>query len=269
VLWERATGKQRLTLAGAASEVALSPDGRWLVTGGDDQVVRVWDLATEKVYKELAGHEGAVERLAFSADGKVLVSGGAEGTALVWDFAALTADAKGKPAKLAEGELDGLWNDLGDEDAEKAYRAVRKLAVAPEQAAALVKGRLKRAAPAVGGDRVAKLVADLDSDDFATREKATKDLMALGKEAEEALVKLLEKPPSVEAKTRAQRILDGIRGGGSSPAALRLGRAVEVLELAAAPETRKLLEEYAGSDQEVALAREAKAALERLARLGK
>jgi hypothetical protein len=46
---------------------------------------------------------------------------------------------------------------------------------------------------------------------------------------------------------------------------VRLTRAIEVLELAA-PETRKLLEEDAGSEKDAALAREAKAALERLDR---
>jgi WD40 repeat protein len=36
--------------------VAISPDGKTLASGGTDKVVRLWDLATGKVRRELTGH---------------------------------------------------------------------------------------------------------------------------------------------------------------------------------------------------------------------
>ena len=43
------------------------PDGRWLASGGDDWRVRLWETATRKEVRQLAGHTGAVmERSLFS-----------------------------------------------------------------------------------------------------------------------------------------------------------------------------------------------------------
>jgi WD40 repeat protein len=40
--------------------VAVSSDGRLLASGGADNMVRVWDLATNKVIKNFSGHTGPV-----------------------------------------------------------------------------------------------------------------------------------------------------------------------------------------------------------------
>ncbi len=76
--------------------VAWSPDGRHLVTGGDDGLVRTWripDLAPEHTF---AGHTGDVERVAFLTD-DTIVSLSTDKSVRLWSH------ARGTPI----GELEG------------------------------------------------------------------------------------------------------------------------------------------------------------------
>ncbi|KAJ3520752.1 hypothetical protein NMY22_g12609 [Coprinellus aureogranulatus] len=73
--------------------MCFSPCGRWLATGADDRVVRVWDIARQKVAKVLDGHQAEVYALQFSLDGKVLVSGSGDKTVRVWDVSAFSSSS--------------------------------------------------------------------------------------------------------------------------------------------------------------------------------
>lgn len=66
--------------------LALSSDGRTLVTGSADKTVRVWDVEAREMRRELTEpHEGAVLTVAISHDGRSIASGGVGGTLLIWD----------------------------------------------------------------------------------------------------------------------------------------------------------------------------------------
>ena len=54
--------------------VAISPDGKRIVSGSADQTVKVWDAATGQEALSLKGHTDGVSSVAFSPDGKRIVS---------------------------------------------------------------------------------------------------------------------------------------------------------------------------------------------------
>ena len=70
---------------GAYLNVAFSPDGRYLVTGGEEYTVKIWDLQTRQELKTLLGHTGDVCAVAFSSDGRWLATAGEDTTIRIWD----------------------------------------------------------------------------------------------------------------------------------------------------------------------------------------
>lgn len=66
--------------------VCFSPDGKFLATGAEDKVIRIWDLSTRKITKYLRGHEQDIYSLDFFPDGQRLVSGSGDRTVRIWDL---------------------------------------------------------------------------------------------------------------------------------------------------------------------------------------
>jgi hypothetical protein len=114
--------------------------------------------------------------------------------------------------------------------------------------------------------RVARLIADLDSEQFAVRRRASEGLRELGEVAGPALREALAGRPTPEARRRLERLVTDLSAPVTSPERLRALRAVEALEKSGASEARQLLAKLAGGTPEARLTREARAALERLSK---
>jgi WD40 repeat protein len=63
--------------------VSISPDGNTLVSGSDDNTIKIWDLATGQLRQTL-GHDDIVQSVSISPDGSTLVSGSADRTIKIW-----------------------------------------------------------------------------------------------------------------------------------------------------------------------------------------
>jgi TPR repeat protein len=71
---------------GSCCQVAISPDGKKAATGTyDEKAVRVWNLDTGELARDLPGHGGYVVAVSFSPDGKYLASGSYDATVILWD----------------------------------------------------------------------------------------------------------------------------------------------------------------------------------------
>jgi WD40 repeat protein len=101
LLWDLASGKlQKLAgHPGRVRSVIFSPDGRWLASGGDDDAVRVWDTATGKERRRLAGTVPSFTCLAFSPDGKFLACAGSD-QAVLWEARWWTQPGADAPVPL-------------------------------------------------------------------------------------------------------------------------------------------------------------------------
>ncbi|HTU91212.1 MAG TPA: WD40 repeat domain-containing protein, partial [Gemmataceae bacterium] len=255
-------------LEDGAQLVAFSPDGRTLAwSGWRDPTIHIGEVATGRLRCKFAGHKGRVGSLAFSPDGKMLISGGNDTTALVWDLTGRLAGGDKWSKPMADGELKKHWTTLADEDAAASYRAMQALAADPERSIAYLRQRLHPVA-AVEEKRLTRLIADLDSDRFDVREKATAELGELGEAALHAMRKTLDGRPALETRRRLEQLIENQVRERWSPSAewLRIGRALEVLEHIGSPEARQVLQALAEGAPGAMLTREAKAALERLAR---
>jgi WD40 repeat protein len=265
-VWEAATGGERRHWDvqaspenWAARAVALSAGVRLVAASSGDKEISVGPVGGGQELRTLAGHDGGVTALAFAGGGRLL-SVSLDGTAFLWDAAKLLPERKGPPEKV---EANAAWAGLDDPDPAKAFKTMARLEESPEAAVVLLRQRLKPAA-AADPAQIARLIARLDDDGFEKREEASKALADLGPQAEKALRKAAQDPPSAEAGRRMKELLKKIEDGSASGGRLRDLRALEVLEAVATPEAKKLLQELAKGAAEAALTQEAKASLNRL-----
>jgi WD40 repeat protein len=72
-------------IGGPVTAIAVSPDGRRIVSGGLDATVRIWEADTGKALREFPGHITPVTSVAFSPDGRWIASGGLDYKVRLWE----------------------------------------------------------------------------------------------------------------------------------------------------------------------------------------
>jgi WD40 repeat protein len=272
-LLERTTGNERCRtkmpfldnkyFLGTHCIFAFSKNGDYLAVSRAGGVTTVLDIRLGIEIAELRGGQGTICCLAFGADETTLFTAGSDGTVLIWDISGQIRKAR-ETANISELAAKRLWVDLADNDTTKAYRAVGALVKAPAQAVNLLREQLKPVKAVPAGD-IEKLIDKLDSDNYKTREKASKDLHSIGVQVKQALKKNLETSKSLEHKERVKKLLTMLekRDPMLIQNELRELRAIEVLETIGTAQALEIIDSLAKGAKGIRLTAEANEAMQR------
>lgn len=263
-LWEAETGKrvgEMTGYKGELSQVVFSRDGRTLYTSSYDRMVRVWEVRTSRLIQEVEGHTGWVWGIALSPDESVLASCGVDTKLVCWDLAGVGRVVR--RTRLTRTDVDKMMADLSSADAGAAYRAVSALAGDPDASLPHLEKRLSERRKGATAEELARLIRDLDDEEWDVRESATARLELAGASALGHLKRALAEPPSLEVKRRAVRLLRKLDPTSLPPEELVALRGVQTLEYIGTRQARRVLEELAraGSPR---LAEEASQAVKRM-----
>jgi WD40 repeat protein len=250
---------QHLGVTRYFSSAVFSPDGRMMATGERDRTIRFWEIATGKEWRRIP-MKGNVTALAFAPNGRSLAAGSNDTTILTWDVTG--AGARPQAGKLSEKQLEALWSQLGDDPA-KSWPAVWTLVAAGDQAVRFLDKRLKPA-PEQEGQRIGQWIADLDSADFAVRQKATLALEKLGKTAKVSLESAPLDTFSLEARRRVEQLLVKLAKAVPSPEEMQQLRAVAALEHVGTDLARQVLQRLMKGRPDALLTQDVRDSLERI-----
>ncbi len=105
---------------GCVNSVCLSSDGRWALSGSDDQALRLWEVSTGRCVRTFEGHTGGVKSVCLSSDGRRALSGSDDMTLRLWEV------STGRCLRTFEGHTggvrsvclssDGRWALSGSDD---------------------------------------------------------------------------------------------------------------------------------------------------------
>ena len=104
-LWDVSTGRVTRVFSGHRDWVrtaAISPDGKYVVSGSDDKTIKLWDVSSGRKVRTFQGHGSRISAVAFSPDGKHVVSGSDDNILKLWDV------SSGRDIKTIRGHTDDI-----------------------------------------------------------------------------------------------------------------------------------------------------------------
>jgi len=234
--------------------------------GGADW--EAWSAALRKQLLQKQDSDGS-----WSADGDPF--GPAVGRLLITALAVhnLQSCARGDPPltlpsrTLKSDELAPLYAALGSDDFVKARHALQRLLAAPGQTVpflAKTLGPAKAAAP----EKIDRLIADLNTDDFAVRQKASAELEKLGDQTHAALRRALAGNPTLEARRRIERVMEATADEDAKPERRQVLRALDILAQLGTHQAREVLRSVATGPPHARVTEAAKEALKRVEKTG-
>lgn len=235
---------------------AFSPDGRLLYVADIAGHLHGLDTLTGKTLVKLTAPDTRPTCLAVAPDSRSVAVGNADGTIRLW-----TVASPPWPLQVQTGEaLRKHVADLGHAGGEPPRRALAGLLAGGADTVAVLRQSLQPVARLVPA-QVARLLRQLDAEDYDEREAAQLALLGLGLRVEPDIDRALATAPTPEAKRRLREIQQELLSASLPAETLRAVRAVEVLERLGA---RAVLEALAQGDPEAETTRQARAALGRL-----
>jgi hypothetical protein len=260
---EFATGKR---VAGLPDDPSLyiraadfSRDGRYLAIAVPEYRIQIWEVATWTKRCEFKSISDRSITLTFGPGGR-LFTGNQDTTVLAFDMPL--------PRVAGSVTLESAWNDLAKRDAAESLQSEGRFLRTPADAVKFFAERIKPV-KTLDPKRVERLLADLDSNEFAVREAASKALAGLDEQATPYFEETLKSTDAAEVRVRVTRILEQRRGAALTADQIRQIRAVMVLERIGDGEAKDVLKRWAGGPVGTRLATEAEAALKRLEAVSK
>ncbi|MFC1717359.1 NB-ARC domain-containing protein, partial [Candidatus Poribacteria bacterium] len=89
---------------GGINSVAVTPDGKFAISGSSDNTLKVWDLDTGAEVRTLQGHTDWVMSVTVTPDGKFAISGSSDKTLKVWDL------DTGAEVRTLQGHTNTVWS---------------------------------------------------------------------------------------------------------------------------------------------------------------
>ncbi|MBW4569668.1 MAG: caspase family protein [Tolypothrix carrinoi HA7290-LM1] len=113
-------GNQLTGHSDRVTSIAFSPDGRYIVSGSEDNTVRLWDMSGKQIGQPFTGHAKPITSVAFSPDGRYIVSGSEDNTVRLWDMSGKPIGklftGHTKPIQSVAFSPDGRYIVSGSED---------------------------------------------------------------------------------------------------------------------------------------------------------
>jgi RNA polymerase sigma factor (sigma-70 family) len=269
--------------------IVFSPDGRTILAGHYDGLLRLWDTATGNMRAAFPSDGDVVWGIDVSRDGRHAVTGSSNGTVRVWEMDTgtevfrrveprssslrVTLSTDGRSVLSAQQRAPFLWSLVAESkrdreqhwsdltsDPATAYRAQWGLTNS-DGLAAFLRAKIGGRVPFSEAKRITQLIEDLDDRSFRARETALTELIRLGRVAEPAVRSALAKATSAEQKRRLESVVARF-DKGLSPDELRMRRAVQALRWSNDSESVELLTEWASGMVGAPLTESAKTALD-------
>jgi WD domain, G-beta repeat len=241
-VWDTATDHKIADLNSKGGQcAAMSPDDRLVALetmtpeGFPTGVIELWETLTWTIAKTIRHNQQYIYQFAFSPDSTEGASAGDDGTAVLWD---LTGLRNRNPTD--RDDVRRLLDELRCPDANHAYPAIWKLVNQGSHAVELIGREVKPQPPAAAWNAdITKLMDDLDSDSFDTRETATNLLIHKGPSLLPLLHQRLASKLSAESAARIKAVIE--KFDPLTPDDLKACRCVAVLEHIGSAEAVRLL----------------------------
>jgi WD40 repeat protein len=229
-VWDRANGQVLHRLSGhqdAVVSLAVSADGRKLLSGSKDGEVRVWHVPSGRLLETFSGHKGTVNSVAFFPDARRALSAGEDHTLRTWK---LPPDVQDYIARLGSGDAAervqavAALRDYGQE----AAPAIAPLLRSMDGASGQYRKEVIEALEKIGTpqkEHAALLVPLLKEASYLpARTYALDLLLSFGPDARPALAALapLVRDPDASTRTKAIQVLGNIGTAAREPALVLL-----------------------------------------------